>query len=131
MPGVSSHKSVVSGTVLLVDDEENVRYITSEFLDQLGFGVLVAKGGEEALHIYQQHKDIIDIVLLDYLMPDLDGVATFEALRKMKPDCKVVLSSGYSEEEATRRFEGKGLSGFIQKPYKIDKLRVIIENAMK
>ncbi|HEY9160705.1 MAG TPA: GAF domain-containing protein [Desulfomonilia bacterium] len=131
MPGVSSDKSVVSGTVLLVDDEENVRYITSEFLDQLGFGVLVAKGGEEALHIYQQHKDIIDIVLLDYLMPDLDGVATFEALRKMKPDCKVVLSSGYSEEEATRRFEGKGLSGFIQKPYKIDKLRVIIENAMK
>ncbi len=130
-PGVSSGKKGVSGTVLLVDDEENVRYITSEFLNQLGFEVLVAKGGEEALNIYQQNRDVIDIVLLDYLMPDLDGVATFDGLKKMRPDCRVILSSGYSEEEATRRFDGKGLSGFIQKPYKIDKLRVIVEKAMK
>jgi DNA-binding NtrC family response regulator len=93
--------------------------------------VLVAKGGEEALKIYQQRRDTIDVVLLDYLMPDLDGVATFDGLKKMRPDCRVILSSGYSEEEATRRFDGRGLSGFIQKPYKIDKLRVIVEKAMK
>jgi PAS domain S-box-containing protein len=131
LPSVSSGKKGVSGTVLLVDDEENVRYITSEFLTQLGFEVLVAKGGEEALKIYQQRRDTIDVVLLDYLMPDLDGVATFDGLKKMRPDCRVILSSGYSEEEATRRFDGRGLSGFIQKPYKIDKLRVIVEKAMK
>ena len=128
---VSSDTPGISGTVLLVDDEENVRYITSEFLAQLGFQVFAARGGEEALHIYQQHRGVIDLVLLDYLMPDLDGVATFEGLKKMRPDCRVILSSGYSEEEATRRFEGKGLSGFIQKPYKIDKLRVIVEKVMK
>jgi CheY-like chemotaxis protein len=130
-PLTINNKPALSGTVLLVDDEEDVRYIGSEFMAQLGFKVFAAKGGDEAIQLYQKQNAAINLVLLDYLMPDLDGVATFDGLKKIRPDCKVILSSGYSEEEATRRFEGKGLSGFIQKPYKIEKLNEIIEKVLR
>ncbi len=130
-PSTVNNKPSLSGTVLLIDDEDDIRYIGSEFLAQLGFKVFAANGGDEAFRLYQEHNAKIDLVLLDYLMPDLDGVATFDGLRKINPDCRVILLSGYSEEEATRRFEDRGLSGFIQKPYRMEKLREIIEKVLR
>lgn len=119
-----------SGTVLLVDDEETVIGIGSEMLKELGFDVLTAMDGREALDIFKINQDKISYVILDLTMPHLDGEQTFRELRKLKPDVKVIMSSGYNEQEVTQRFAGKGLAGFIQKPYKFSSLRNVVSNVV-
>ncbi|HEY5997485.1 MAG TPA: response regulator, partial [Candidatus Deferrimicrobiaceae bacterium] len=104
------------GTILLVDDEEHVRDICREMLLHLGFTVLTANDGEEALAVFREHPTV-SCVILDMTMPRMDGERCFHELRALDPNVRVILSSGYSEHEIVGRFEGKGLSGFIQKPY--------------
>jgi PAS domain S-box-containing protein len=111
-----------NGTVLLVDDEETVRGIGTEMLKELGFNVVSAKDGREAIDVYNARKDI-SFVILDLTMPHMDGEQCFSELRTLNPDVKVIMSSGFSESEVTRKFVGKGLAGFIQKPYKLSALR--------
>ena len=108
-----------SGTVLLADDEPTIRGLGQEMLEVLGFSVLTACDGRDAIEVYTRNRDEIVCVLLDLTMPELDGEQTFRALRVLKPDLKVIMSSGYNEQEVTQKFVGKGLSGFIQKPYKM------------
>jgi PAS domain S-box-containing protein len=110
------------GKVLLVDDEETVRGIGTEMLKELGFTPITANDGLEALEAYKSNPDIV-LVLLDLTMPHMDGEQCFRELRQIKPDVKVVISSGFSEYEVTQKFAGKGLAGFIQKPYKLSVLR--------
>ncbi len=110
------------GTVLLVDDEETVRGIGAEMLKELGFKVITANDGREALEIFKATPEIC-LVILDLTMPHMDGEECFRELRRHKPDIKVIMSSGYNEQEVTQRFVGKGLAGFIQKPYKFSTLR--------
>jgi PAS domain S-box-containing protein len=112
-----------SGTILLVDDEETVREVAERFLERIGFTVLVAEDGAKALEVFRQHQDKITCVLLDLSMPNIDGEEAFAELRKIRGDVRVVLSSGYSEQELDERFAGEGLAGFIQKPYSIAALR--------
>jgi PAS domain S-box-containing protein len=119
-----------SGTVLLVDDEETVIGIGSEMLKELGFHVLTAMDGREALDVFKNNQDQICCVILDLTMPHLDGEQTFRELRLIQPDIKVVMSSGYNEQEVTQRFMGKGLAGFIQKPYKFSTLRNVIRGIL-
>ncbi len=116
-----------SGTVLLVDDEETIRALGSEMLRELGFQVLTAEDGSHALEIFSLRDDI-SFVILDLTMPHMDGEQTFRELRRIRPDIKVIMSSGYNELEVTQKFLGKGLSGFIQKPYKLSTIRDIISN---
>ncbi len=120
-----------SGVVLVVDDEETVRTAAKMMLESQGFTVLTVEGGREALEVFRDRADEIVVVLLDLTMPHLDGEATFRELRRMRPDTKVILSSGYNEQENTNRFAGKGLAGFIQKPYGIrslsEKIRRVLE----
>ncbi|HBG05243.1 MAG TPA: histidine kinase [Geobacter sp.] len=111
------------GTVLLVDDEETIRAIGSEMLSELGFDVLNAADGREALQLYRLKGDQITLVLMDLNMPQLSGEETFHELRSIDPLVRVVLSSGFSEQEVTRKFLGKGLAGFVQKPYTLGTLR--------
>jgi signal transduction histidine kinase/CheY-like chemotaxis protein len=111
-----------SGTVLLVDDEEFVRSVGSEMLHELGYTVITASDGHEALDTFKNRTDI-DLVILDLTMPRLDGEQTFYGLRKIKADVKIIMSSGYNEQDVTQRFVGKGLAGFVQKPYKLSVLR--------
>jgi PAS domain S-box-containing protein len=111
-----------NGTVLLVDDEEFVRSIGTDMLKELGFEVVTAEDGQEALDIYTGRQNI-DIVILDLTMPRLDGEQTFHALRALKPAVKVIISSGYNEQDVTSKFAGMGLAGFVQKPYKFSVLR--------
>ncbi|WP_246014577.1 ATP-binding protein [Geomonas oryzae] len=110
------------GTVLLADDEESIRGLGRDMLETMGFSVLVACDGQEALEIYRRHKEEIVCVLLDLTMPNLDGEQTFRALRELQPDVKVVISSGYNEQEVTMKFAGAGPSGFIQKPYRVSEM---------
>ena len=118
-----------SGTVLLVDDEATVRAIGTEMLHELGFTVLTAADGIEAVAVFKE-KPNIDLVLLDLTMPRMDGELCFRELRYIRPDVKVIMSSGYNQQEVTRKFTGKGLAGFIQKPYRLSTLQEAISNVM-
>lgn len=114
-----------SGTVLLVDDEETVRGIGKEMLQELGYSVITANDGREAVEIFRNNP-AIDLVILDLTMPHMDGEQCFRELRQAKPDVKVIISSGYNEQEVTQKFVGKKLAGFIQKPYRLLTLREAI-----
>jgi PAS domain S-box-containing protein len=111
-----------TGTVLLVDDEETVRGIGVEMLKELGFNVVTANDGREAVELYKTRNDFV-FVLLDLTMPHMDGEQCFRELRALNPDVKVIISSGFSEHEVEQKFVGKGLAGFVQKPYKLSVLR--------
>ncbi len=110
------------GRVLLVDDEETLRALGRAMLERLGFEVVTASDGREAVALYRQHRDEIDLVLLDLTMPHMDGEEAFRELRQINPEVRVVLCSGYTEQDVTARFAGKGLAGFIQKPYTLQDL---------
>jgi len=116
-----------SGTVLVVDDEETVRTVARLMLKQLGYDVLLAENGLAALEVYREHRDAIDLVLLDMTMPHVDGTAAYTELRRINPDIKVILTSGYNESDSISRFSGKGLAGFIQKPYRPDELAMLLK----
>jgi CheY-like chemotaxis protein len=111
-----------SGAVLLVDDEDTVRNTTRRVLERVGFEVVQAANGQEALEIYRREGGRIVVVLLDLTMPVLDGNATFAELRRLDPEVRVLLMSGFNEQDAVHRFAGKGLAGFLQKPFKPDAL---------
>jgi CheY-like chemotaxis protein len=110
-----------SGTVLLVDDEETIRGIGAEMLKALGFATVTAGDGREAVEIFKSRNDIA-FVILDLTMPHMDGEQCFRELRQIRPDVKVIMSSGYNEQEVTQKFIGKGLTGFLQKPYKLSEM---------
>ncbi|MDX8397304.1 MAG: PAS domain S-box protein [Mariprofundaceae bacterium] len=116
----------VSGTVLIVDDEETIRATASMMLTAVGFDVLTAKDGVEGVEMFKLHQDDIDVVLLDMTMPRMDGEEVFREIRGIDPQVKVILSSGYNQQDATNRFVGKGLAGFIQKPYMPAKLQEMV-----
>ncbi len=86
-------------------------------LKKMGFDVLTAEDGCEAIEIFKEHQADIVGILLDLTMPHKDGAEAFREIHKLNPDVKVILSSGYNEQAATQQFVGKGLAGFIQKPY--------------
>jgi len=111
-----------SGTVLLADDEETVRVLGKRMLELIGFSVLTADDGRQAVEIFREKSEEIDCVILDLTMPHLDGNQAFIEINKIRSDVKVILSSGYNEHDATQRFADAGLAGFIQKPYSIDNL---------
>lgn len=111
------------GTVLVIDDEEAVRMVAGKMLKTLGFEVLSASDGEQGLRVYRVHHDAICAVLLDLTMPRMDGEETFRELRRIRAEACVILMSGFNEQEAGARFVGKGLAGFLQKPFTPDELR--------
>ncbi|RMH51163.1 MAG: response regulator [Zetaproteobacteria bacterium] len=106
------------GTVLIIDDEETVRTSAAMMVEALGFDTLTAADGKEGVACYRAHRKEIVVVLLDMTMPRLDGRGCFRELRRIDKDVRVILTSGYNEEEVTSHFAGKGLAGFIQKPYR-------------
>ncbi len=108
-----------SGTVLIADDEESVLAVGKQILEHIGFTVLAAPDGREALKMFHEHANEIVCVLLDLTMPHMDGEQTFREMRQINPGVTVILCSGYNEQDATQRFVGKGLAGFLQKPYNI------------
>jgi CheY-like chemotaxis protein len=118
-----------SGMILLVDDEKSVRRVGQRMLRTIGFEATTAAGGQEAVSWFREHASEVDLVMLDLTMPDMDGLETIHELRRFKPDVPVLLSSGYSEQEVHERCAGIELSGFIQKPYELDKLREVLRDA--
>lgn len=113
-------KKAIGGVVLIVDDENTIRNVAKKMLSRAGYEVVTAVDGKEGVELFSQRPEEIDVVLLDMTMPRMDGVTAFMEIRKIRPDARVILSSGYNEHEAASRFAGKGLAGFIQKPYTSD-----------
>ena len=111
-----------TGTVLVVEDEETVRIVVARMLESLGLRVVLAANGVEALEQYHANGGDLRLVVLDLTMPHMGGEETASELRKLSPDLPVLLMSGYSEHEAMGRFAGKGLAGFIQKPFRSEEL---------
>ncbi len=106
-------------TILLVDDEEMVVDIGKEVLEKLGYVVIPAAGGIEAIDIFKQGKNRIDLVILDMIMPDMSGSEAFDKLKEIQPDLKVLLSSGYSINGRASEILERGCHGFIQKPFNL------------
>jgi CheY-like chemotaxis protein len=119
---VDPERDARRGGVMVVDDEAEIREFASDVLKELGYTVFTAFDGEDAVALFRLRHAEIDGVLLDMTMPRLSGEETFRALRAIRADVKVMLSSGYNEQDATSRFAGRGLAGFLQKPYTASQL---------
>jgi two-component system cell cycle sensor histidine kinase/response regulator CckA len=106
-----------TGTILVVDDEEIVCKMVKRVLERYGYTVILAEDGQSGIDVLRARKNDISLVLLDMTMPVMSGEEAFRQIRMISPDVQVLLSSGYNEVEAIRRFTNKGLAGFIEKPY--------------
>jgi PAS domain S-box-containing protein len=109
-------------TVVLVDDEDMIVDVGREMLTAMGYKVLSAKGGKEAVERYNENRDEIDMVILDMIMPDMGGGAVFDTLKEINPDAKVLLSSGYSINGQATEIIERGCDGFVQKPFDMGEL---------
>ncbi|MBI5381958.1 MAG: response regulator [Opitutae bacterium] len=109
----------LTGTVLVVDDEESVRQVALNFLTRMGLRVLCAADGQAAVTLFRQHATEIDLVLLDLSMPKMGGPEAFTELQKIRPEVRVVIASGYDEGETGRRLAGQGAVGIIAKPFQL------------
>jgi two-component system, cell cycle sensor histidine kinase and response regulator CckA len=114
------------GYALLADDEPDVRRVAGRMLEKIGFKVLLAEDGLQAVDIFRNNSDIIDIVVLDLTMPRLGGQEACHLIRKIAPGIPVLLSSGFSGEESAFRFPGCEPSGFVQKPYTMVRLQEVL-----
>jgi PAS domain S-box-containing protein len=119
-----------SGTLLLVDDDEDVRAMAKKMLEHLGFEVLTAENGLRALDVFQHHRGEVRCVLLDLAMPKMDGETCFHELRRLDAHLPIVLCSGYSEQDATHRFADRRPTGFVQKPFEISSMRDVLRDAL-
>ena len=118
------------GTILVVDDQETVRSVATQIFERAGFDVVTAVDGINALEMYEKHKKAVKVVLLDMTMPRLGGADTFREMRRIRKNVPTILSSGYNEQTAINQFSGKGLAGFIQKPYRFDQLLEIVRRVI-
>ena len=120
-----------TGTVLLVDDEMIVVGVGKQMLEKLGFSVLTASSGKEALDIFKVNKGCIDLVVLDMIMPGMGAGEIYDELQALDPAIKVLLSSGYGVDEQTNEVLKRGCNGFIQKPFNMQVLSNKIEEILK
>jgi len=110
------------GTILVVDDEEEVRIASQLILEESGFDVLTAADGQVGLDLFKEYKKDITAVLLDLTMPHMNGAECWAEIQQLDPTTRIILTSGYTEEEALKRFSNIGIHGFIQKPYQVETL---------
>ena len=119
-----------SETILLVDDEEMILEVGQAMLENLGYRVKFANSGKSAIHILNEHSGDIDLVILDLIMPGMDGGATFSVMREAHPKIPILLSSGYSIDGDAEKILKKGCDGFIQKPFKLSEFSQKIRNIL-
>lgn len=112
----------LQGCVLIIDDEEIIRETASEILEELGYQVLCARDGQEGLDIYRENQELINVIILDMIMPKVNGRECFAQLRKINPDIKVLISSGFTSEEAMRNINIDDAAGFLKKPFTVTEL---------
>jgi CheY-like chemotaxis protein len=119
-----------SANVLLVDDDPSVQLTGSKMLEALGYEVTVCANGREGLDHFRDHWQAIDIVLLDMIMPEMNGEETFAAMQEISPDVVVLIVSGYSLDEKAQRMVDTGAAGFMQKPFRMATLATYVSDAL-
>ncbi len=129
-PESSADARPSQGRILIVDDEPSVRAVGERMLTKLGFGVTTAADGPRGVELFTAEPNGFALVLLDMMMPGLDGEQVFRMLRRVRPDVRVVLMSGYNEHEATHRFAGRSLQGFLAKPFRLEALASCVRSAL-
>ena len=122
VPETTRPEPALRTSILVIDDEEPVREAVTDILEMEGLNVLTAANGQIGVELFRERAARIGLVLLDLSMPGMSGEETFVQLRQIDPNVRVILSSGYNQIEATQRFIGLGLAGFIQKPYDAETL---------
>jgi CheY-like chemotaxis protein len=134
VPQIDTSTEMVKGNeaILLVDDEKSTIQVEKLMLRELGYQVVPALSGKEAIELYKEKMVDLDLVALDMIMPEMNGKDTYDALKKINPEVKVLLVSGYSLNRQIEELMEKGCNGFIQKPFDIRqlslKLREVLEN---
>jgi two-component system cell cycle sensor histidine kinase/response regulator CckA len=116
--------------ILLVDDEDIIIDVASAMLNKIGYEVLTAGSGEKALALYQANRDDIDLIILDLVMPGMNGGETYDRLRDLNPDIRVILSSGYTIDGQAQAILDRGCNGFIQKPFDLNTLSQKIKDLL-
>lgn len=111
-----------TGTILVVDDEELMTDVCKQILQKMGFQVFIASNGKEAIEVFNANRDTIDLVILDIILPGMDGIVIYDHLKEIKPGIKVLIASGYSINGKASELMKKGCKGFIQKPFRKDEL---------
>lgn len=123
-----------SETILLVDDEEDIVNVGRNFLDKLGYKPLIARNGLEAVEVFRAHKDLISLIVLDLIMPKMDGKQAFLEIKEIKADAKILISTGYAVDDKIEGFLNQGCHGFIQKPFSLNEfaraLRKILDKTI-
>ncbi|MDQ5986407.1 MAG: Sensor histidine kinase RcsC [Syntrophus sp. SKADARSKE-3] len=109
-------------TILLVDDEKMVLDVNKQLLESLGYRVYEATNGQDAIAIYMEKRNEIDLIILDMIMPGISGGEVFDRVREINPDIKVILSSGYSLAGRAREILDRGCNSFLQKPFQLERL---------
>ena len=120
----------LGGLVLVIDDEEHVRLIAARMLQRRGFAVVVAHDGPAGVALYETSEAPIAAVLLDLSMPGMGGLEVAQALRRSNPRARIVLMTGYAEDDARRRFAELGIDAFLQKPFTLNDLGAAMKLAL-
>ncbi len=120
-----------TGTALVIDDDEGVRELAEEVLRRSGMTVLTAADGREGVKLFGLYADSIRVVLLDRTMPALSGADTLEAIQALRADAKILVVSGYSEERVTAELAGRGIAGFLKKPFLPEALRARVREVLE
>ena len=117
-------------TILLVDDEESIRDLVTSALSRFGYKVITASNGMEAIEIYKEKQDLIALVVLDLMMPEMDGRRCLSEILEIDPDAFILVATGNSESDETSKIQSNLLKGFIRKPFDISDLMRLIRKAL-
>ena len=119
-----------TGTILLIDDEKMILEVGRELLEELGYTVLPVIGGQQAIDVFEKNQDKVDLIIMDMIMPGMSGGETFDRLKDIKPEAKILLSSGYSVDGQATKILRRGCDGFIQKPFNMNQLAEKIQRIL-
>ncbi len=125
-----SHNEVFSGLILVVDDEKNVLKTCVKMAEVFGFTVITAADGQDGVAVFQEHKDTIKLVILDLTMPKMDGIAAMTEMYRIRPEIKVILSSGYNNEDLAGKITGPPPAGYLRKPYGLNEMETEIRRVL-
>ncbi len=131
-PAVEEHEELARGreTILIIDDEDDIREMVQEMLQLNGYRTIASADPLAGLELYAGRRREIDMIILDLIMPGLGGAETFERLQRIDPGVKVLISSGYQEDETVQKLIARGVLGFIQKPYNMEKLTSAVRRVL-
>jgi CheY-like chemotaxis protein len=118
-----------SGCILLVDDEKMVQDTNRIMLEKIGYTVLTADNGQEGVEVYKKNRHKIDLIILDMIMPKMNGLECFTEIKKISPDVKIIMASGFSSDSDVKKLKESGLISYIRKPFRISELVSVIKTA--